>query len=314
MPADLITALVLLAGVACAAIGGELFVRGAVALSERLRVPAAVIGTTIAAFATSSPELSVGVQAALAGQPEIALGNALGANVINVTFVLGVVLTGGALKARRRELRRELGVAMAAPILTLIALIDGKMVRAEAVVLLAVFAGWLVAVTRHAQRRRVAADAEPARDLGPAWATVAAIVGGLVLLVLSGSLIVDSAAEIGVRVGLDPFVVGAAIVAFGTTAPELATALISRRHGHADIGVGTVLGSNVFNNLWIVGLVAVIEPVRTDAAEVLVAVVAGIAGLVLILPDRRGRVASSRGPILLALGAGYAVLSVLLGR
>jgi cation:H+ antiporter len=314
MPEDLLTTLQLLAGVACAAVGGELFVRGAVTLSERLRVPAAVIGTTIAAFATSAPELSVGVQAALAGQPEIALGNALGANVINVTFVLGIVLTGGALKARRRELRRELGVAMAAPLLTLLALIDGTLVRAEAIVLLAVFVGWLVAVTRHAMRRRIATDTTGEGNLGSGWTTAAAIVGGLVLLVLSGSLIVDSAEAIGLRIGLDPFTVGAAIVAFGTTAPELATALISRRHGHAEIGVGTVLGSNVFNNLWIVGIVAVIQPIRTDAREVLVAVVAGIAALVLILPDQQGRVVRSRGPILLVLGASYAVLSVLLGR
>ena len=146
--------LVLAAGVLAAAAGGELFVRGAVGLAAWARVPAGIIGATVAAFATSSPELSVGVQSAMAGAPVIALGDALGSTVINIACVLGIVLVTGPLAVDRRELRRELTFAAVAPVLTLLALVDGELVQLEATVLLGVFVGWLVLVTNAARRAR----------------------------------------------------------------------------------------------------------------------------------------------------------------
>jgi cation:H+ antiporter len=302
---------VLFLGVAAAAVGGEFFVRGAVGLASWARVPAGIIGTTIAAFATSSPEMSVAIQSAVAGEPEIALGDALGSNVVNLAVVLGITILLGPLAVVRREVRRDLTVAALAPVLTLAVLVDGRMVRVEAALLLVVFVVWLLLVGRDALHRRSAVTeaVDAPRQLG---AVVSALVG-LAFLVLAGRLIVESAKGIGDSLGLDPFVVGATLVALGTSAPELATAVISRARGHVEVGVGTVLGSNVFNNLWIVGLAGVIEPIRTDASEVLIAVGACLVALALVVPPRAGLLQRWRGVALVAVAVAYAVGTILLG-
>lgn len=275
----------------------------AACLAARLRVPAGIIAATIAAFATSTPELSVGIQSATAGRPELALGDALGSNVFNIAVVLGLVLMLGPLRATRRALRRDLSVAALAPLITLVAVIDGRLVSAEGAVLFAVFVGWLVAVGRDALGKR-SASSEVLAEHG-AWRIALSGVGGIVALVIAGRLVVVAAKGIGDDLGLDPFVVGATMVALGTSTPEIATALISRRRGHSEVGVGTVLGSNVFNNLWIVGVVALIEPIAADVSEVLLAIVACLVALVLIVPTRGGAVAQWRGLALVALAALY---------
>lgn len=301
----------LLLGVALAALGGELFVRGAVGLSVWARVPAGVIGTTVAAFATSSPEMSVAIQAARAGRSEIALGDALGSNVINVGLVLGLTVALGSLRVDRQEVRRELLVAAAAPLLTVAVLIDGTMTTSEAAVLAVAFGAWLVLVTRDAWRTRSAAveAVEPPRK----FAAVASAVVGLAVLVVAGRVIVGGAKGIGESLGLDTFVVGATLVAAGTSAPELATAIISRLRGHADVGLGTVLGSNVFNNLWIVALAGMIQPIHVEASDVLVAVGACLVGLALVVPSAAGVIARSRGIALLVVVIAYTVLSIAVG-
>jgi cation:H+ antiporter len=301
----------LLVGVVLAALGGELFVRGAVGAAAWVRVPAGLVAVTIAAFATSTPELSVGIQAATSGQPELAIGDALGSNVMNVGLVLGAALVFGAVRESRARIRRELSLAMVAPVLTLLALVDGRLARTEAVVLLAIFVVWLVLVGREAVRERSAAEEVLGARAG--WRVPVLFLAGLVALVLAGRFIVEAAKGIGTELGLDPFVVGATLVAIGTSTPELATTLIARWRGHSEVAVGTVLGSNVFNNLWIVGVVALIEPARTSASEVLVAVVAGVVCLLVLIPTGAGWIPRWRGPVLLGLAALYMAATVALG-
>ncbi|WP_231251609.1 sodium:calcium antiporter [Nocardioides furvisabuli] len=303
--------LALAAGVVAAAAGGELFVRGAVGLAAWARVPAGIIGATVAAFATSSPELSVGVQSAMSGTPAIALGDALGSNVINIACVLGIVLVTGPLVVARRDLRRELGFAVAAPLLTLVTLVDGVLASVEAATLLGVFAGWLALVVNAARKARQSSVDE----LGTRtrWAALVSAVAGLALLVLAGRLIVVAAKGIGADLGLDPFIVGATFVALGTSTPELATVIISRRRGHVEVGVGTLLGSNVFNNLWIVGVAALIHPIRADVSEVLLAVVACLLALALVTPARTAPMGKVRGVLLLLVAAAYLLGTVLIG-
>jgi len=304
-------ALLLVLGIACAAVGGNLFVRGAVGLASWLRVPAGLIGATVAAFATSTPELSVGIQAATSGRPELALGDALGSNVVNIALVLGAVLLLGPVSATRRELRREITVAAVAPMMTLVALADGELGRGEAWVLLAVFGGWLFVLGREALHERSIAPQVIGERAGTR--TVIELGLGLVMLVVAGRLIVVAAKGIGTELGLDPFVVGATFVAVGTSSPELATAIIARRRGHSEIGVGTVLGSNVFNTLWIVGVVALIRPVQTSASEVVLAVTATIGALALVVPARSGQVPRWRGAALMGVAVVYTAATIAIG-
>lgn len=302
--------LLILVGIAAAAVGGDLFVRGTVGLATRLRVAPGIVGATVAAFATSSPELSVGVNAAVDGAPEIALGDALGSNVVNISLVLAIGLLLAPVTPRRVDLNRDLPVAVVAPLLTLGLAVDGVISRAEGTLLIAAFVAWLAVTVRQAIRERdataaVLAERDPRRVARDA-------ILGIVLLVVAGRLIVLAAKDIGAALGWDAFTVGALFVAVGTSTPELATAIMARVRGHGEVGVGTVLGSNIFNGLLIVGTAAVVRPIRATPGEIGVAVVAGVVALLLLLPARGYRLGRRRGLALLALYAGYlAVLLVL---
>ncbi|MCC7363511.1 MAG: sodium:calcium antiporter [Dehalococcoidia bacterium] len=299
---------ILLAGILAAAAGGELFVRGAVGLAAWLRVPAGIIGATVAAFATSAPELSVALNAASAGQPEISFGDVLGSNVTNIALILGLALLILPLAASRRDLRRDLPVALLAPVLTGLLLVDGRVGRIDGAVLLTVFVMWLAITLLEARRAR---DATPAvigeSNHVRAWLASA---GGLVLLLVAGRLIVIAAEGIGEDLGIDAFIVGATMVAAGTSTPELATTVVASLRGHAEIGVGTVVGSNVFNNLFIVGITALIAPIGVEWREVTVALVASVLVLLLAIPGPAGRLGRRRGGALVMCYAVYVLVVI----
>jgi cation:H+ antiporter len=170
-------------------------------------------------------------------------------------------------------------------------------------VLITVFVGWLAVTVFEARRVR---DATPA-VLGESQAGRALLisVAGLVLLIVAGRLIVLAAKGIGEDLGIDAFVVGATLVAAGTSAPELATTLIASMRGHAEIGLGTLIGSNIFNNLWIVGVTALVEPIHVEAREVTVALVASTLVLLLVIPGPAAMLGRGRGLALVAAYVGY---------
>ncbi|WP_372593799.1 sodium:calcium antiporter [Actinotalea sp.] len=294
-------------GIAAAAAGGELFVRGLVGLAVRLRVAPGIVGATVAAFATSSPELSVGVNSALEGTPEVALGDALGSNVVNVALVLGVALAIAGLTPRRADLNRDLPVALIAPLVTLGLAADGTISRIDGGILLASFGAWLVVTIRQAVHERdgtVAVLAPPGRRR----AVVRDAVAGLVLLVVAGRLIVLAAKGIGELLGWDAFTVGALLVAVGTSTPELATTIMARVRGYDAVSVGTVLGSNIFNGLLVIGVASVITPIDVAVSEIALTVAAGVLSLLLVLPGSRNRLGRRRGALLVSLYAGYLVV------
>jgi cation:H+ antiporter len=306
------SALLIVLGVAAAGVGGELFVRGTVGLAVRFRVAPGIVGATVAAFATSSPELSVGVNSAAQGTPEIALGDALGSNVVNVGLVLGMVLVLAGARPRRADLNRDLPVALIAPMVTLGLASDGVISRVDGGVLLACFAAWLAVTVRQAVRERDA-SASVLAETRQRWVVRDAVIG-VVLLVAAGRMIVVAAHGIGTALGWDNFTVGAVLVAFGTSTPELATTITARLRGHDEVSVGTVLGSNIFNGLLVVGVAALITPIRVSAAEILAAVVAGVLTLALILPGRRDRLGRGRGLALIALYGVYVTVLLAVHR
>lgn len=299
----------LVGGIACAALGGELFVRGSVGVARWLRIAPGVVGATIAAFSTSSPELSVSVNAAMAGRPQIGLGDALGSNVVNVALVLGLALAVSGIRCSRGVVRRDFPVAVLVPAATGVLLIDGVLSRLDGALMLVAFAVWLAAVIVHARKERDAMpQAAPDRRR---WLSVLWCGLGLGALIAAGTLIVTGAKAIAASFGIPPFVIGATVVAFGTSTPELATTLIAKLRGHDDIGLGTILGSNLFNGLLIVGVAATIRPIAVDWREVAAALGFGVAALLLVFPAREALIPRWRGAALLTLYAGY-VASVLL--
>jgi cation:H+ antiporter len=285
-------------GLLFAGCGGELFVRGLVGLAAWLRMPAGVIGATVAAFATSSPELTVAVSAAGEGRPEIALGDALGSNIVNIGLVVGVVLALGATSAADVSRRDALtGLAMA--LLLLVLVLDEEVSRRDGAVLLIAFSAWLAVTVERALRGRsdiVATVAE--RRHGRALVAAAL---GLVSLVLAGRLIVAGAKSISEDLGLSTFVVGVVLVSLGTSAPELATAVIARVRGHAEVGLGAAFGSNIFNTSFIIGIAALIAPIGVVRRDVSISVLFGAALVAVVLVGSSGRrLPRWRGFVLLA--------------
>lgn len=300
--------LLLLAGFALAAVGGDRFVRGAVGVSVAARVPVGIVGASIAAFATSSPELAVAVSSALAGEPELALGDATGSNLMNLGLVLGGTAVAIPLVGRWQDIRRELPTALAALALLALLAADGELTRADAAALLGLFSVWLVWISVDARRERSAAgttlgERRPRR-------AVLDLAAGVMLLIAAGRTIVVGAEGAGTALGWDPFVVGTLAVAFGTSAPEMVTAFLAARRGHPEVGIGTVLGSNVFNTLLVIGVAAAITPMGVLWSETSVSIGFAVIATVLALPNRNGRLSRWRGVALLGTFAGWAVTTL----
>ena len=297
--------LALLIGIACAGAGGELFVRGTVGMAAAFRISPGIIAATVAAFATSSPELTVSINSALAGTPRIALGDALGSNVVNVALILAAAVLIAPITATHDTIKRDFPVALTVPVILAVLLLDGVLSRLDGALLLGLFVAWLIAVIREARRQRSAAVAV----LGEHKPTRAVIHGatGLALLIMAGRLIVAGATGVAQAHGIDAFVIGATVVAVGTSVPELATAIISRIRGHEEVGLGTVLGSNIFNGLFIVGVASSIAPIAITPQEVAPALVLGLAAVALTYPRRSGTIERWRGAILFGVYAAYLV-------
>ena len=276
----------LAAGIVCAAGGAELFVRGAVGIAFWLRIAPGIVGATVAAFATSSPELAVGVSAALNGVPQIAFGDVLGANIVNVGLVLAIAVLISAMKCPRDSIRRDFSTALLTPVLTAALAFDGEISRVDGVVLMVVFFIWLTMTVVSARRQR--GDVLPEANGGRGWRLIAVLLIGLVILFAAGHLIVTGAKGVARTMGIGEFVIGAVIVAVGTTVPELATTIVSKLRGYEEVGLGTVLGSNVFNACFIVAVAAMIHPIAVDGKQAAIALVFGFTVLLCAFPNRRG--------------------------
>lgn len=290
-------------GIACAGIGGELFVRGAVGLGHWIRISPGIIGATFAAFATSSPELSVSINAALTGTPEIALGDALGSNVVNVALILALALVISGIQSPRDSVRRDFPVALLVPIITGGLVLDGILSRFDGVLMSSIFLAWLTAAVVEARKQRSAAEdilGERRGSLAVLWCTV-----GLAFLTVAGNLIVTGAKGVAAYFGIDAFIIGATVVAVGTSVPELATTVVAKLRGHDEVGLGTILGSNIFNGLLVVGVAATISPITLNLSEVAVTLGFGLMALVLAYPTHRGFIERRRGILLLLLYAIY---------
>ncbi len=245
--------------------GASLLVRGASRLALSLGVSPLVVGLTIVAFGTSSPELAVSVGAALEDRVDIAVGNVVGSNIFNVLFILGLSALIAPLVVHTQLIRQEVPVMIGASLLLLALGLDGALSFADAALLL----GLLLAYTAFLivqSRRQTQADAEEyAEALEPRsqwdrhWAVqIALVVGGLALLVIGSDWLVTAAVAFARALGVSDLVIGLTIVAAGTSMPEVATSIVAAIKGERDIAVGNVVGSNTFNILGVLGLTGVV--------------------------------------------------------
>jgi cation:H+ antiporter len=286
--------------------GGEALVRGATAIARHFRLSPMVIGLTIVGFGTSAPEMLVSVQAALAGQPAIAIGNVLGSNIANILLILGISAVVAPLIIPVKKLWRDLGFMLLATATIWIMLLDGNVTRLDGLLLIA---GLIVFLVTAFMTSKVET---PDVELGdsPQWKAWAMTLGGLVVLVIGARLLVDSATELARAFGISEAVIGLTIVAVGTSLPELATSLIAAIRKQTEIAVGNIVGSNIFNIFGILGTTALIHPIVADprfASIDMIWVTIAAVGLS-VLAFVLGGLPRIAGIVLMATYAGYVAL------
>lgn len=300
--------LYLIAGVVLAWFGGELFVRGGVGLAAWARWPTAVIGVTVAAFGTSAPELMVAIHAAHDGVPEISLGDVLGSNVVNVSLVLGLVLSFSGMKAEDSGVLRDWFVSLLVPGIVYALLLDGWFSRSDAMIMMGIFFVWLLVVISHA--RAHAATRAASVEKVPVARMVGFSLMGLLLLIGAAQFVVHGGRAVALALGWSPFIVGAVIVAVATSTPELATTLIARMRGHHDVGLGNILGSSIFNAFFIASVAALIQPYKVNVPEIMPSLFFGALTTLLIIPGPGGYIGRFRGFLLLAIYGIYVMMSL----
>ncbi len=263
---DLVSVLLFLAGLVVLPVGAEIMVRGAVAISERLGISPLVIGLTVVAFGTSLPELVVSLRAALSGSAALAVGNVVGSNIANILLILGAAAVLSPIVMKPRQYFPD-GAVMAAVSLGLVPVAySGTVTLPIGVGMVAILLATLLWTYKREKKGEGPGLADEVDDLEglagkPWWLIVAATVGGLAGVLVGAEMLVRGAVSIALALGVPEEVVGLTMVAFGTSLPELATAIAAARRGHAELAVGNVVGSNIFNILAILGISALVVPI-----------------------------------------------------
>lgn len=313
----------ILGGLVLLAVGGELLVRGAVQIAERLGISPLLVGLTVVAFGTSLPELVTSVQASLAGSPGIAVGNIVGSNIANVLLILGVAALVYPVAVQSRALARDGGVGLLASAVLLALGLFWMLDRWVGVLLLVALVAYILLAfwqerlgTRDhgAAFEKAQAFTEahpPALAVGPAPGglplALVLLVAGLVLIVLGGRVLVDSAVILARALQVSEAVIGLTIVAVGTSLPELVTSLVAAIRRQADVALGNVLGSNIYNIFGIAGATALIAPteIPVSIAHFDAPVMLGAALLLMVVARTGWRIGRREGALLLGCYGAY---------
>ena len=261
---DTLTLILFVAGLVMLVFGADLLVDGASALAARFGVSPLIIGLTIVAFGTSAPELAVTIQSSFAGASGVGVGNVVGSAVFNVLFILGISAVIAPLIVSSALLKRDGPIMVGAAILLLILALDNELSRLDGAILTVILVVYLAYLIRKGLAEDEPQDEETEIDDGPLPMQIARAVGGLILLVLGSTWLVDGAVEFALLVGLSPVVIGLTVVAAGTGLPEVAASILAAKRGERDLAVGSVVGSNIFNILAVLGLASLVSPDGID--------------------------------------------------
>ena len=303
---EMITSLILLVvGFVLLVKGADWFVDGSSSIAARLGIPQLVIGLTIVAMGTSAPEAAVSVTAATRGSADITIGNILGSNIMNVLVILGLAASLTCIHVAKSTIFREIPFMIAVSVLLLVLGLDGTVTLVDGVILWGAFLVYLGYLFRMAKNGDGDEEASinTERSL---WKSAIWTIVGLVLIVLGSDVAVDAATSIARIMGLSERLIGLTIVALGTSLPELFTSVSAAKRGNADIAIGNIVGSNIFNILFVVGTSALVTPIpfatafRTDA---MIAIVTSV--LLFVCCLHRSRLSRKSGFTLLASYATY---------
>jgi cation:H+ antiporter len=304
----------LLLGLGLLYAGAQTLIKGGAALALRLGLTPLVIGLTVIAYGTSSPEMVVSVKAAATGNGPISLGNVIGSNICNIALILAFCALVRPVTASAQIIRREIPIMIGVSLLVAALLWDGWLGRIDGAVLCAGVIAYTWFTVVEAKRQKAAnAEAEYADEMSDAQPkkmtllfAILLLIAGLGVLVAGSRFFVDGAVTLAQGWGVSDVVIGLTIVAVGTSMPELATSLVAAIRKHSDVAVGNIVGSNIFNVLGILGIAALVQPIDASGlGPIDLAMMIGVAVALLPLARSGGRVSRWEGMALLIAYAAY---------
>ena len=298
--------------------GADWFVEGSSSVAKLLKVPTIIIGLTVVAFGTSLPEASVSISSALAGKNALAISNVVGSNIFNTLVVLGASALIVPVCVQPGSIKKDIPFS----ILCTVALLGALLLGMETVdgvstytlgllgglvlaVLFAFYMYWQISAALKARKEGTAGEEEEVKVLSPLKSAIFIVVG-VACIIIGGDLVVDGASAIAMKFGMSETLVGMTIVALGTSLPELVTSMVAAKKGESDLAVGNVIGSNIFNILFVLGFSALISPMTVDILSVIDTIaVIGVSVLALVFSATGKKISRVEGGIMLLAYFGY---------
>lgn len=289
--------------------GADFFVDGASSTAKLLKVPSVIIGLTIVAMGTSAPEAAVSISAGLSGSSDIALSNVIGSNIFNLLIVVGVSAIICPMKTEKVILRRDIWWSLGAAAATLIMMTDMKISGAEGILLLGGMAAYIAVLVFDARKKRDEGD--EVKAMSP-LKSIIYIVGGLAAIIIGGDLVVDSACDIAAAFGMSEALIGLTIVAAGTSLPELVTSIVAAKKGDSGLALGNVVGSNIFNILFILGSASALSTINV-APELFIdtAILIAVTLLMYFLCRTKEKTSRGEGALCVLVYAAYMAYIIL---
>lgn len=309
----IVSSLLILAACVVLFLGAELLVRGGSSLALKLGLTPLVVGLTVVAFGTSAPELIVSLKAAWIGQSDIAVGNVVGSNIFNIAVILGLSAAVFPIRTHLQVLRWDAPLLLVVTLLVPLAMLDGTVSRVEGGILTAgifAYTAWAIRMARKDETlgHESTVDVPEIQNKGSIATDVLKILGGLAVLVIGSRLLVTHSIIVARNLGVSEAVIGLTIIAAGTSMPELATSMVAAFRKQSDIALGNVLGSNLFNLLFVLGGSAVVHPVRSGGLKPLdLWFMIGVTAVLVPMLATGRRLNRAEGGLLAASYVGYLV-------
>ena len=303
--------------------GADFFVEGSSSVAKKFHVPAMLIGMTIVAMGTSLPECAVSVTASLANNNSLAVSNVIGSNIFNLMVVCGACALFSPLTIRQDTLKKEFPLSIiCAALMLVLGYIGMTLGHIDGIIFLVLFVGYLLWMIQSAKKARAAVLSDPGQSgqieqaefveeniaILPTWKSLVFIIGGMIAIKVGGDFVVDGASSIASSMGLSQTLIGLTIVAMGTSLPELVTSLVAAKKGEVDMALGNVIGSDIFNILFVLGIATAISPISflmENVIDIILLIIMSV--IVLAFAWTKQQINRKEGILMLLMYAAYMV-------